>query len=68
MRRGPVDLRVSQQAIKRPVFFYDLTQLILSCQNILDIQSVVISIQLKENVYQQAMFITQTIFILRMSA
>lgn len=44
MLRGLVDLRVPQQAIKRTMFFYDLAQLILSGQNILNIQSVVVPI------------------------
>lgn len=43
------------------MFFYDLTQLILGGQNILDIQSVVVSIQLERGAHQQAMFIKHTI-------
>lgn len=49
-QRVLADLRVPQQTIEWTMVLYDLTQLILGGQNILDIQHVVEPIQLETHI------------------
>lgn len=49
-QRVLTDLRVSQQTIEWTMFLYDLTQLVLCGNNILDVQHIVEPIQLETHV------------------